>query len=68
LMRDGIAQWEHEKDSAPSWGSMLLEVMFWIPQLTGCGLTGPFESRCAQQGRRRRERMDHRSKERTGTG
>ena len=30
-----------------------------------CGLAGLFESRCAQQGRRRRERLDHRSKERT---
>src|SRR3984893_18399149 len=33
-----------------------------------CGLTGLFESRCAQQARRRRERLDHRSKERTATG
>jgi hypothetical protein len=33
-----------------------------------CGLTGLFESRCARQGRRRRERLDHRSKERTATG
>jgi hypothetical protein len=33
-----------------------------------CGLAGLFESRCAQQGRRRRERLDHRSKERTRLG
>ena len=34
----------------------------------GAAWAGLFESRCAQQGRRRRERLDHRSKEKTRLG